>query len=217
MRRIHWLWWMAVGGTLLVVAATAWSLPDLPERVPTHWNIRGQIDAYGPKSSLWILPATMGVMIAMFAVMPLISPKPFDLDTNRGVLRQMMIIIVAMIAYIHWVTLSAASGIKLPIDRTLVAGICLFLSLIGNLMGKIKRNLYMGIRTPWTIANDRVWADTHRLGARLFVGAGLLGVAICVVLPPIFAIMPILLAGVFLVLYSYILYQRLERRGEIPS
>ena len=40
---------------------------------------------------------------------------------------------------------------------------------LGNVLGKVKRNFYVGIRTPWTIASERVWISTHRLAARLFV------------------------------------------------
>ncbi len=216
MSRFHWLWWVGIVGTLIVAGATALVLPGLPEQVPTHWNIKGQIDAYGPKSTLWLMPGVMLGMVGLFAIMPLISPKPFDLgEGSQAVLRQMMLTTAGMMAYIQMVVVLGASGTRLPIDRVLIAGLCLFLALIGNLMGKIKRNLYMGIRTPWTIANDRVWADTHRLGAWLFVGGGLLGVLIASVLPPILAVLPIFAAAIVPVVYSYVLYKRLERRGEI--
>ena len=43
---------------------------------------------------------------------------------------------------------------------------------MGNVMGKVRKNFYIGIRVPWTLASDRVWNDTHRLAAWLMVGGG---------------------------------------------
>lgn len=43
---------------------------------------------------------------------------------------------------------------------------------IGNVMGKLRPNYTVGIRTPWTLANDRVWDQTHRFGGKTFVFAG---------------------------------------------
>src|SRR5258708_28004997 len=47
---------------------------------------------------------------------------------------------------------------------------------IGNYLGKLRRNFWAGIRTPWTLASDVVWERTHRFGGWLFVIGGLLGV-----------------------------------------
>jgi uncharacterized membrane protein len=86
---------------------------------------------------------------------------------------------------------------------------------IGNVLGKVRRNFWMGVRTPWTLANDTVWAATHRLAARLMVAAGLLG-AMAVWLGVPIAICFVLLIAALLVpaVYSLVLYKRLEREGQ---
>ena len=48
----------------------------------------------------------------------------------------------------------------------------LFFVFIGNVFGKLRKNFFMGIRTPWTLADDEVWLRTHRVGGKLFVLAG---------------------------------------------
>ena len=60
--------------------------------------------------------------------------------------------------------------------RSLMGALFLFLILIGNVLGKVKRNFYIGVRTPWTLASEKVWYATHRFAAKAFVIAGLLGV-----------------------------------------
>jgi hypothetical protein len=100
----------------------------------------------------------------------------------------------------------------------MLAGILVMFSLLGNVMGKVRRNFYVGVRTPWTLASERVWNDTHRLAAKLFVGAGIIGL-LAVVLPlPLPAVIitvvaSMIVAGLIPVVYSLILYKRLESWG----
>lgn len=79
---------------------------------------------------------------------------------------------------------------------------------------RTKRNWFVGVRTPWTLSNDEVWEKTNRLAGRLFQLAGL--IALIGLLFPAYVvvllIVPIVAASVFTVVYSYVLYARLERR-----
>jgi uncharacterized membrane protein len=80
----------------------------------------------------------------------------------------------------------------------------------GFMMRQAKRNFFIGIRTPWTLSSDRVWDETHRLGSILFIASGVL--ALLGALFPDFAIwfilVPVLGSTLFLLVYSYVLYQR---------
>jgi uncharacterized membrane protein len=72
----------------------------------------------------------------------------------------------------------------------------------------------MGVRTPWTLASDAVWVGTHRLAARLLVGAGALGaLAIFAGAPVAPCFVLLMAAALWPVAYSYILYRRLEGGG----
>jgi uncharacterized membrane protein len=201
-------------------AATAAFYPSLPERVPMHWNFRGEIDNWGPRSTTWILPATMIGFLGLFAIFPKISPRPFDLDSRSwSAYLFVMVVLIGLLGYIHALVLWAAvSPRKVDVSRPLVAGVMLMLALMGNVLGKIKRNLYMGVRTPWTIANERVWADTHRLAAWWFVGAGLTGFILALTPLPIWVpILPLIPAVIWPVVFSYLRYKELERNGELPE
>jgi uncharacterized membrane protein len=97
-----------------------------------------------------------------------------------------------------------------------MGGVCLLIALLGNVMGKVRRNFYVGIRTPWTIADERVWNATHRLGAKTMVVGAIIGL-ICALAEagPLLCVVPVL-AGAFVpVIYSLVYYKQLERRGEI--
>jgi len=214
--RIYWA--CALSLIVAAFAATAWYFPDLPDRIPTHWNLRGEADGRGPRSMAWLLPGLMLGLLAMFAVLPLLSPRPFDLDRTQSAYLSVMVLTIALFGYLHAITLRAALAPRVDVARAMVGGIMLMLALMGNVLGKIKRNLYIGVRTPWTIASDRVWSDTHRIAAWWFVGSGLAGLVIAVSGLPIWAaLIPLVPAVVWPIVFSYLLYRRLEREGKLPE
>lgn len=205
----------------IVVAAWIASLAVyqlLPEKVPIHWNIRGEVDGYGDKSvAAFVTPAAMLGLWALFRALPWLSPRPFAIDTFRGTYEFVVSLVIALFAYIHGLMLWAAYGGKLDFSRALVGGLCLFFVLIGNVMGKVRRNFFMGVRTPWTLASERVWIDTHRLAARLFVAAGVCGFLLCLAIGGPIAFIAagglIVIAAFVPAIYSLVHYKRLERQG----
>lgn len=208
--------------TLAIVGATwAASLAmyvSLPQRVPIHWNIRGEVDGYGSKSvAAFAMPVAMLALWALFRALPWLSPRQFELDAFRGTYEFVIALVMALFAYMHGLILWAAYGGKLDLNRALVGGLCLFFALIGNVLGKVRRNFFVGVRTPWTLASERVWIDTHRLAARLFVAAGVSGLLLCLAIggPTAFVgtISLILLAAFVPAIYSLVHYKRLERQG----
>jgi uncharacterized membrane protein len=70
--------------------------------------------------------------------------------------------------------LLAASGMNVPVNEAIFAALGVMFMVIGNYLGKTRKNFFLGIRTPWTLASDEVWARTHRLAGRLFIVLGLI-------------------------------------------
>lgn len=208
----------------IVVAAFVASLAlyaRVPEKIPIHWNIEGQIDGYGAKQwALFLTPGIMAALLALLAVLPRISPKQFSIDSFADTYGFIAIVILATLAYIHGLTLWAAVAGQVDITRAMLAGLLVMFGLLGNVMGKVRRNFWVGVRTPWTLSSDRVWNDTHRLAGRTFVAAALLGfvaVLLPIPLPAVTGIvlLLIMLAALLPVAYSLILYKRLERLGQL--
>jgi uncharacterized membrane protein len=87
--------------------------------------------------------------------------------------------------------------------------------LMGNLMGKIRQNWFVGIRLPWTLSSENVWNKTHRLGGMLFVASGIL-LLFGLFLPGIWTYAMLLFSIVAILagtgIYSYVIYKR-----EIPG
>lgn len=212
--------WLSLAIVVVSWIAAAALYPSLPERIPTHWNIHGQIDAYGDKTwATFLSPALMTVMLGLLRAIPWLSPKHFEIDTFRQTYEFVVLLVVGLFGYINALLLVAASGGPVDFGRAMIGGMCLFFLLLGNVLGKVRKNFFVGVRTPWTLASDRVWVDTHRLAARLFVAAGIIGLPFCVwggtVLSFAAPFTMIMLACLVPVIYSLFHYKRLQRHGEL--
>lgn len=197
-----------------VCAATAYFWPQLPESVPIHWDASGNVNGYGPRAVLWLLGPGMMAMVALLgAAMPGISPRRFEIDGFESTYYYVSGVVVCLLAYVYALTLAATLHAQVPMGRAIPAGIFMLLILAGNPMGKVRRNFFMGIRTPWTLASERVWYATHRLAARLMVASGALGLFAVWLGAPTWALLALMLAWAPLaVAYSLLLYKRLPHQ-----
>jgi len=207
--------------TVLAWVGTAVVYPWLPETIASHWNIEGQPDQFSPKwFGAFILPASMILMLGLALVLPRISPRHFEVDTFKSTYWMVMLLVLALLAYMHVVTLWAGANGRIDVGRAVFGGIFGFLAIMGNYLSKVRRNFWMGVRTPWTLASDRVWNDTHRLAAKTFVIAGAGGVIVTLLPLPLGVWMGLgvgllLLGALIPVVYSLVHYKQLEARGEL--
>ncbi len=227
--------WLAVA-ILLTAAAFAASAyvyffqyDRLPEQIAVHWDIHGQPDRIVPKSQAWInfwlCPLLMALMVVLTIVLPWISPRQFEVERFRPTWDYVMAMVVALFGFIEVALLVGSGGQKLPMGRFFIAALMLFFALLGNVLGRVKRNFWMGVRTPWTLASEAVWNQTHRAAGWLWAVGGLIGGIVVVVLPWLAPVPePALFIGAFAwimviafypVIYSLVLYKRLEREGRL--
>ncbi|HZW33477.1 MAG TPA: DUF1648 domain-containing protein [Isosphaeraceae bacterium] len=221
MTRVYWI----IGFLLLAasIMAPVWLYPGLPDRIPTHWNIEGKVDGYGGKWTLFLLPAWMGGLLVLFYFLPALSPRHFEVDAFRPTYLYIMDIVLGLFAYMQGVLLytvyqSVHAGRRVDLGSGFLAGLFLFFALMGNQLGKVRKNFYIGVRVPWTLASDRVWNDTHRLAAWVMTAGGLIGFVLTLLGVSILASVVILIvSGLIPVIYSFVHYKALERAGQLES
>src|ERR1039458_498530 len=203
--------------TAAVLVATLVAYPHLPPSVATHWDIHNQPNGYSPKWALYLIgPGLMAGTILLMYFLPWLSPKHFEVDSFRPTYLRIMLMLVSMLAYFYAVILWAGIGHPLNVGRAIVGGVCLLFALLGNVMGKIRRNFYIGLRTPWALANERVWNATHRFAAKTFVAGGLAGLALTAAGLDGWPTFVALMAGALVpVVYSLVFYKQLERHGQL--
>jgi uncharacterized membrane protein len=214
MKRTYFLIAALLIAAMLIVTLVVY--PDLPSQVPMHWNLRGEVDRYGDKLEIFLMPAAMAVVALLFAALPWLSPRRFEVDTFRSTYLYIMLLVLAFMAYVHVLTIWVALSKPLDVNRALLGALFLLLALLGNVLGRVRRNFYIGVRTPWTLASEKVWDATHRFAARAFVLAGLLGLlSLAVTASPVAGIVILVAAAMVSALYSLVYYKRLERRNEL--
>lgn len=189
------------------------ALPFLPERVPIHWNAAGQVDGYGSPLTAALLPAVIGTAVALLTpLLPRLDPRGKNYEAFSGTYALIMNAIMLFFVALQLVTLGFALGLPLDVARLIFGGVGLLLAVIGNELGRVQPNFFVGIRTPWTLADPEVWRRTHRVGGRLFTGLGVL-IALMSLLLPTEAAAPLVLVGAlgltaFVFVYSWWQWRR---------
>jgi uncharacterized membrane protein len=196
----------------LSFAFAAVMYPSLPELIPTHWDAAGDVDAYTPKPwGAFLLPAIAWLVFVLMKLIPVISPKGFRTDHFMEVVRLFQVVLVAFMAVLTVMTLLYAAGYEIDMPRFLSAAMGVLFVILGNYLGKVRKNFFIGVRTPWTLASDEVWVRTHRLAAWLFTLAGIATLMSALYLQGLqVAVASALIAGFVPVIYSFLLYRRLE-------
>jgi len=202
---------------LATLVGTLVAYPQLPNVVPIHWDAQGHVNGWGPKWSLFFYgPGMMLGIVLLFSALPWLSPKRFEVDSFRATYLYIMIVIVALLAYVQLLILVSSLGVAIDVSRAVEGGVCLLIALLGNVLGKVRRNFYVGVRTPWTIANEQVWNATHRFAAKTFFAGGLVGVIAVILRAPFWLpITAIAVAALAPALYSLVFYKQLERQGAL--
>jgi len=186
-----------------------------PQQVPTHWNFRGEIDGWSGKAfAAFFFPALNLGIYLLFLGMPYLDPKkdryaefarPYHIFKN---------FMVGFLTVVYFYVGLAGLGYNYPVNYVIPPGIGILFLAMGNYLGKIKPNWFMGIRTPWTLSNEEVWNKTHRLGGKMFIVMGILMIAGVVLPPGLFYsgfMFGVVIAALVPIVYSYWLFRQLEK------
>ena len=199
---------------LIAVTLSLIFYPALPDPMPTHWNASGEVDGWSPKLlGAFLMPMIMAGMAGLFLILPRISPRGYSVDEASRGYRAIELSSVAFLLCVHVVVLLMSTGTRIDMSIIMAMLTGALFVVLGNYMAKVRRNFFIGIRTPWTLADEDVWYRTHRLGGRVFVAAG---IALMMVpfagaaqFPAFIAIA--LTAAAIPTVYSYVIYRRMDR------
>jgi len=160
---------------LLVAGYFAVTLPA-GTPVPMHWNVHNQIDGWVSKTAgiWWPVLFNVGIFLILFA-MPWYSPwYRRNGERFEKVVPVVALVMAIFLGLIAAYSLYVARMGEIPGMIFILVLIGLLFIFLGNVLPKVPKNFFIGIRTPWTIASDEVWDRTHRLGGWCFVLAGIL-------------------------------------------
>jgi uncharacterized membrane protein len=184
---------------------------QLPEKVPMHWNIKGEIDRYGEKMELIIIPILLPLLVyIIFLVVPKIDPKN-KLNNMGNKLQTIKVLLTTFMAILALFIIYSAKNQSFANPNYIILLIGILYIILGNYFKTIKANYFIGIRTPWTLENETVWKKTHKLGGKLWFVGGIIivltslilnkepNVNVFLIITGIITIIPIV--------YSYIIFK----------
>ncbi len=200
----------------LVYLGSVWN--SLPEKVPIHWNLEGEIDDWGSKYTLIGLVFLMPILTyILMLVVPKIDPKK-RIEAMGGKYDQFKFILVAFMSVltIFIIYISKNQKLSSPSIIFVLLGI-LFVSL-GNYFKVLKQNYFIGIKTPWTLENEEVWKLTHLLAGKMWVIGGLVVVILSLILPEdinfYFFMSITAIISIVPIVYSYLIYKKLKNTNQ---
>ncbi|MFA6523505.1 MAG: SdpI family protein [Candidatus Peribacteraceae bacterium] len=162
-------------------AAGAFLYDRLPDPVPSHWGLTGAADGFTPKPwGVWLIPLVALAMVVLFPIFKRIDPKRENYEAFARIWELMQLSFVAFMAYIYAMQLYLSFN-PLPspdfVGRFVTFGIGILFVILGNYMGKIRQNFFVGLRTPWSLSDPEVWNRSQRFGGWAFVLGGLAAMA----------------------------------------
>ena len=200
---------------LAATVASAAIYPRMPEIAASHWNAAGQVDGYMPRFwAAFLMPLVSIGLLLLFLAIPAIDPLKANIAKFRSYYNAFIALIIVFMLFIHAITLAWNLGYdQFNMSMAILPAIGLILIFSGIVTLKAKRNFFIGIRTPWTLSNDTVWDETHKLGGKLFIAAGIITMltiflgenGVWIMLPAA------LLAGFVPVVYSYFVWRRVTK------
>lgn len=151
---------VAIGAVVLMLAVSVAVYPWLPDSVPIHFDLRGTPDGFASRAvGAFLLPL---VSVALLALLRL-----------RNAAALVTTMVLWFFTGMHVLVLRAAlSGEGLGGAIWVLCGA--FFVAFGLVLPRVRRNRWVGVRTPWAMRSPEIWARTQRIGGQAMLVCGVL-------------------------------------------
>ena len=157
----------------IIIGLVLWE--KLPEQIATHFNVNNEPDGYSSKAFVVFgLPLIMLGLHIICLLATKADPKKKNFTDKN--LRLVMWITPAISLLMSVLTYGYTLNSSIKTGTVIILFMGILFIIIGNYMPKVKQNFSIGIKIPWTLADENNWYRTHRLAGKLWV---LGGVVIC--------------------------------------
>jgi uncharacterized membrane protein len=192
-----WLIWLMLIVPFIFIAVY-WN--EFPDQIPTHFGMDGKPNGFSGKGQgLFMMSGINVVMYFVFLIIPKIDPSRANYALFSDKYRIIRIILHVFFTFTFFLSALYALGWKFNISLFILYGVLVLFLFLGNYIGNVRHNYFIGVRTPWTLANEDVWTNTHRFTAKLWVFSTL---AMMIALP--FIPSPEIVFGIFIALISIV-------------
>lgn len=184
----------------------------LPQRIPMHYNIEGQVDRYGDKIEIFLIPIMLPLLVyVIFSVIPIIDPKK-NLNKMGNKLQTLKFLMTALMSALALFIIYSSQNKTAAKPTFIFVFLGMLYVVLGNYFKTIKANYFIGIRTPWTLESETVWKATHLLAGKIWLIGGLLVIITSLFLDEKLNVVAFLIiTGIITIIpavYSFLLFKR---------
>ena len=186
---------------------------QLPDPMPSHWNIHGEVDGWSSKTfSVFGFPALLLAIHWLCVFASTADPKSKDYPQKMIYLVLWICPVISLVICSMVYATALGYGINVEIIMPLLVG--LMFIIVGNLLPKCRQSYTLGIKLPWTLHNEDNWNKTHRLAGKLWVVGGIITMASALIGSFWILLSVLILMVAIPTIYSYCLYRKQAKAEE---
>ena len=207
--------------TALVILAVpfayaAYIYPTLPQTIPTHFNMKGEADGFGERSTVFLGPGILsGVGLFTFFLLSNIKnfdPKKFKKE-DEGMFKKLALFLVGFLSLLGLLITYTATSPKFNITNLLLPLLGISFAIMGWYMPKIHQNYFAGFKLPWTLENVDNWNETHKVAGKIWIYGGIVHAIGTLILPSVAAFIVFIASTFIMVIIPTVFSYRMFKRG----
>lgn len=155
----------------ILIGVILWD--KLPDQVPVHWNMSGEVDDYATKTqAVFAMPLVLVAFQWICVLGTSLDPKKQNISDKIFTLVLWIIPIISLLC--NSMVFATALGHKVSVEIIMPLFMGALFVVIGNYLPKCKQSYTVGIKIPWTLDDEENWNKTHRLAGFLWVIGGVI-------------------------------------------
>lgn len=180
---------------------------SIPEQVPMHFNASGEVD--NTFSKIWYIIMPL-LLYFLFLLLPILDPKKRVYEAGNTYFK-LRLLIQFFVSIVNVVVIINLLYHSFSINKVIPMLIMALFAILGNYLGILKQNYFVGFKTPWTLNNEEVWRRTHVLAGKLWFTGGILAIILMIFIDNVFWIqIPILIIITLVpIIYSYYIHKKI--------
>lgn len=198
---------------LFTLAVTLLYYPKVPDTIPVHWGVDGQIDGWGHKYMLFVFWGIAAGVNFLMLFAEKIDPRRDSYKKFTKVFNIFRVFVTALLCGLVLLTIAFTFNPQFVNMNSIMYPVMgIMFVLLGNYMPKVKHNYTFGIKTPWTLASETVWNKTHRMAGLLWIAEGLVIFSMAFVknttIASVIMFVTMIITLITTMVYSYVEFQK---------
>jgi len=157
---------------IISLLAALFVFPNLPNRIPTHFNVFGAPDNFGSRWTIFLLPGIIFLLQFLAEWTRKYDPKAEAYETFKSQYYNIHFAVALLLFGVEVLLIAVIFGYSIDVSVIVRIATGFLIVYLGNIMPKFKHNYFVGIKTSWTLASEKVWYLTHRFAGKVWVIGG---------------------------------------------